>query len=134
MTRMIFVNLPVKDLSATRAFWSGLGYTFNETYSDDNCCCMVVSDAIYAMFLRTEFFATFTDRPVADGLTSTQVLLCLTEDSRDGVDALVDEAVRAGGKEVREPMDGNGMYGRSFADPDGHIWEIMWSAPDALPA
>lgn len=132
MSRLIFVNLPTADLDTARKFWSTLGYSFNEQFSDDKCVCLVISDTIYAMLLTPDFFATFTDRQVADAKETSEVLLCLSADSREHVDQLVDGAVAAGGSLVRGPMDEGYMYGRAFADPDGHIWEIMWMDPAAV--
>ncbi|MQA14894.1 MAG: glyoxalase [Pseudonocardiaceae bacterium] len=130
--QMIFVNLPVQDLQRSRDFWTDLGYSFNPTFSDDNCGCLVFSDSIYAMLLVTDFFKTFTSKEIVDANTATEALLCLSAQSRDAVDSLVDRAVGAGGKEPRPAMQEEGMYGRAFEDPDGHIWEILWMDPGAV--
>lgn len=132
MSQMIFVNLPVKDLDASRAFFTALGYAFNEQFSDDKAVCLVISDTIFVMLLRTEFFATFTPRAVADATQTTEMLLALSADSRESVDALVGKAIDRGGKEVREPQDHGNMYGRAYADLDGHVWEVMWMDPEAV--
>ncbi len=131
MHRMIFVNLPVRDIDASRAFFTALGYAFNEGYSDENALCLELGDNLCAMLLRREFFQTFTPREVADAGVVTEVLVALSVDGRDDVDRLVDRAVAAGGTEAREPQDHGFMYGRSYADPDGHIWEILWMDPAA---
>jgi hypothetical protein len=133
---MIFVNLPVFDLDASRGFFTKLGYAFNEQFSDDNALCMAISDEIYAMLLRRDFFAEFTPRSVADAHSVSEALFGLSADSRESVDALVDRAIAAGGADVRtmEEKDADGVtftYGRSYADLDGHIWEIFWMDPTA---
>ena len=120
MSQMIFINLPVADLDASRKFFARLGYSFNAQFSDENALCLVISDTIFAMLLRPEFFAAFTPRPIADAHRESEGILGLSADSRGDVDRLVDAAVAAGGTQVRGPMAGDSMYGRSFADPDGH--------------
>lgn len=124
MDRMLFVNLPVADLEASRRFYTGLGFGVNEMFSDDRCACVVVSDAIFVMLLDRDRFADFTDRPTADPTASTGVVNCLSADSRDEVDALVASAEAHGGRSGRTFADGP-MYGRSFDDPDGHVWEVL---------
>ncbi|HEX5493450.1 MAG TPA: VOC family protein [Mycobacteriales bacterium] len=126
---MIFVNLPVRDLPASQAFWTELGYSFNPQFTDENAACLIISDTIYAMLLTTDFFRTFTSKDVVDATRATEVLLALSADSRQAVDALVDRAVAAGGTEAGAPMDHGFMYQRSFDDPDGHRWEIIWMDP-----
>ena len=128
-TTMIFVNLPVADLERAKKFWSGLGYEFNPQFTDENAACLVFSDTIFAMLLRTEFFTTFTDKQVVDTAKSTEVLLGLSAESREAVDTLVDKAVASGGRETRDPMDHGFMYQRTFEDPNGHNWEIIWMDP-----
>ena len=134
--RMIFVNLPIKDLPATRRFFAALGFSFNEQFSDDTAACMVVEEgSIHVMLLTHEKWATFTSKAIPDAHTTAQVLLCVSADSRDAVDGQVDKAVAAGGKADPTPTQDFGfMYGRSFEDPDGHIWEVMWMDPTAIPA
>ncbi|GAB3572454.1 VOC family protein [Amycolatopsis endophytica] len=127
--QMIFVNLPVSDLDRAKKFWTELGYEFNPQFTDENAACLVFSDTIFAMLLRNEFFTTFTDKQITDSAKTAEVLLGLSADSREAVDALVDKAVAAGGRESRDPMDHGFMYQRSFEDPDGHNWEIMWMDP-----
>ena len=129
---MIFVNLPVADVAASRTFWSTLGYSFNEQFSDDKALCLMFSDSIFAMLLQRDFFASFTDKPVADATTSAQVLNGLAMTSRAEVDALVEAAVAAGATEPRPPQDHGTMYERGFSDLDGHEWEIMWMDPAAV--
>lgn len=127
--QLIFVNLPVSDLERSRTFFSDLGYTFNEEFSDDRALCLELGPTLHAMLLRRDFFASFHDAEVASSGT-VETLLCLSADSRAAVDDLVDRAVAAGGREGRGEDHGF-MYGRSYADPDGHIWEIMWMDPAA---
>ena len=128
MHQMIFVNLPVADIAASRRFFTGLGYSFNEAFSDDKALCLVLGDRLHAMLLAREFFQTFTPRRVADAKASSEVLICLDVASRGAVDELVDRAQALGGHEAREPqVHGDFMYGRSFADPDGHIWDIAYN-------
>lgn len=126
MNQKIFVNLPVKNIEKTRAFFSSLGYSFNPQFSNDNALCMVISEHIFAMLLAEPFFQTFTRKPVADASKGTEVLVCLSCDSRAEVDALVAKAVAAGGKTPNPPVDHGFMYGHGFEDLDGHLWELMY--------
>lgn len=126
MSKKIFVNLPVKDLERSITFFGKLGYTFNQQFTDEKAACMVVSEDIYVMLLTEKFFKTFINKDVADAHKMTEVLVCLNEDSREAVDTHVEKALLAGAAETREPQDHGFMYGRSFSDPDGHIWEIIW--------
>jgi uncharacterized protein len=132
MTRMIFINLPVADLNRSIAFYEAVGAVKNPLFSDDTAACMVVSDVIHVMLLTHDKWRTFTDRAIPDANKSAQVLLCVSEDSRDAVDAAVKAATGAGGLGDPTPTQDFGvMYGRSYADPDGHIWEVMWMDPAA---
>ena len=133
MSRKIFVNLPVKDLPRAKAFFSALGFAFNPQFTNEQGACMVISEHNYAMLLVEPFFQTFTPKRVADARESSEVLLCLSCDSRAEVDALVAKALAAGGKEPRPPQDHGFMYGRSIEDLDGHIWELMWMDMAAAP-
>lgn len=135
MSKMIFVNLPVADLPRAVAFHEAVGATRNPMFSDDTAACMVFSDVIHAMLLTHDKWRTFTDRTIPDAHQSAQVLICLSEDSREAVDAVVERARTAGGAIDPTPVQDYGfMYGRSYADPDGHIWEIMWMDPAAAAA
>ena len=125
MSRQIFVNLPVKRLDASVAFFTALGFDFNPQFTDDNGTCMVVADDIFVMLLTEPFFRSFIDKPLADAHAQTEVLVCLSCDSDAEVDALVAKAVAAGGKAHRTPQDHGFMYGHGFEDPDGHIWELV---------
>ena len=135
MPKMIFINLPVADLARSIAFYEAIGATKNEMFSDETAACMVVSDVIHVMLLTHDKWKGFTDRAIPDAHASAQVLLCLSEDSREAVDAAVNKAAGAGGKaDPNAAQDYGFMYGRSYADPDGHIWETMWMDPAAVAA
>ncbi len=131
MATKIFVNLPVADLPRSKAFFGALGYGFNPKFTNDAAAGMVIAEDIHAMLLTRDFFRQFTPREIADATKVTEVLTALSADSRAAVDALVDKAVAAGGTEPRAAQDHGFMYARSFADPDGHIWEIFWMDPKA---
>jgi len=127
MSRMIFVNLPVADLGRSRAFIEGLGAVNEPKFTDDTAACMTFSDSIHVMILTHDKFSQFTPRPIADAKSGSEVLLCLSADSREQVDSFIERGVAAGGSADPSPKQDYGvMYGRSVADPDGHIWEIMW--------
>jgi predicted lactoylglutathione lyase len=133
MAQMIFVNLPVKDLQKSMHFFSQLGYTFNKQFTDEKAACMVISDTIYAMLITEPFFQTFIPgKVISDTATAKEVLVCLSADSREAVDSLLDKAVAAGANIFRAPEDHGFMYGRSFEDIDGHVWEVMWMDPAAV--
>jgi predicted lactoylglutathione lyase len=134
MGKLIFVNLPVTDLKRSIAFYEAVGATNNPQFTDDTAACMVFSKTIHAMLLTHDKWRQFTAKPIVDAHASAQVLLCLSEDSRDAVSATVEKAASAGGKADPTPIQDFGfMYGRSFEDPDGHIWEVMWMDPTAAP-
>lgn len=125
--KSIYVNLPVKDLGKTRAFWTKLGFSFNEQFSDDKALCLQLNEgAIYAMLITHEFFQTFTNRPIADS-SSTQVLLAIEVDSREAVDTITQAALANGGSRYRDSADHDWMYYDSFTDIDGHQWEVLHS-------
>jgi len=128
MSRMIFINLPVTDLQSSIRFYEAIGATKEARFSNDQAAMMVLSDAIHVMLLTHDFYRTFTSKPIADAHASSQVLLCFSADSPDAVDALVEKAAGAGGSADPGPKQDMGgmMYGRSFEDPDGHHWEVMW--------
>ena len=136
MPQMIFVNLPVTDLGKSKAFYEAVGAANNPAFTDETAACMVVEEgSIHVMLLTHEKWATFTSKTIPDARTTAQVLLCVSADSREEVDGQVDKAVKAGGKADPTPTQeyGDFMYGRSFEDPDGHIWEVMWMDPTAIP-
>jgi uncharacterized protein len=132
--KQIFVNLPVKDLPASRKFFDALGYSFNPDFSNDDGACMIISEHIYVMLLVEKFFATFTKKPIADAKQSTELLICLSADSRADVDTMIAKAREAGGSITSEPQDYGFMYGHAFADLDGHQWEIMYMEPGGKPS
>ncbi|GAA1501678.1 VOC family protein [Streptomyces synnematoformans] len=134
MPHKIFVNLPVKDLDRSKAFFTALGYRFDENFTDENATCLVITDDIYAMLLTEPFFKGFTKNEIADTATATEAILALSVDDRAAVDEIVDKALAAGGTVANEPNDQGFMYGRSFLDPDGHQWEIFWMDPAAATA
>ena len=133
MPKMIFVNLPVTDLERSIAFYEGIGGRKEPKFSNEQAAMIVLSDVIHVMLLTHDFYTTFTRKPIADAHQSSQVLLCLSEDSREAVDATADKAGAAGGKADPTPGQDMGgmMYERSFEDPDGHHWEVMWMDPRA---
>jgi predicted lactoylglutathione lyase len=134
MATKIFVNLPVKDLDVSMTFFKKLGYSFNPQFTDDTAACMVVAEDIYVMLLTHKKFTEFTPRPIADANASTEVLTCLSFDSREEVDRITNRAIGSGGSEARPATDYGFMYGRSFSDPDGHIWEAIWMDPSFVNA
>ena len=129
MTRRLFVNLPVRDLPRTVAFYKALGFTFNPQFTDATAACMVISEHNYAMLLTHEKFAQFTKKPIADARAETGVLVALALDSVADVDAMVAAALAAGGSEPRARQDHGFMIQRTFEDPDGHTWEPFWMDP-----
>ncbi|MDD2723144.1 MAG: VOC family protein [Methylovulum sp.] len=131
MPKQIFVNLPVKDLNQAKEFFSQLGFAFNPQFTNETAACMVVSDDIFVMLLTEEFFQTFTPKTLCDATTSTEVLMCLSSESREQVDDMVRKAVAAGGSIYNEPQDHGFMYGHGFQDLDSHIWEFFHMGPDA---
>ena len=132
MTTKIFVNLPVEDLEKSKAFFAKLGYRFNPQFTDETAACMVITDDIHAMLLTKAKFKEFTKKAIADATQTTEVLTCLSVDSKAKVEEMLDAALEAGATEARDPMDYGFMYGRSFNDLDGHIWEIIWMDPRAV--
>ncbi len=131
---MIFVNLPVSDLKASMAFYRSIGFGNNPHFTDDTAACMVWSEAIHVMLLTHAKWRTFTDRPIPPA-TASEVMLALSCESRDAVDAMNDAAAANGGTaDINAPQDLGFMYNRNLADPDGHIWEAMWMDPAAIPS
>jgi uncharacterized protein len=132
MARKIFVNLPVKDLKQSMAFFTSLDFTFNPQFTDETAACMVVSDDIYVMLLTHDKFKAFTPKAICDATKSTEVLVCLSCESREHVDDLVRKAVATGGTTYNDPQDHGFMYGHGFQDLDGHIWEVIYMEPSAI--
>ena len=126
VVKQIFVNLPVKDLQRSIDFFTGLGFRFNPQFTDDKAACMVISETIYAMLIVESFFKTFTNKKISDAAKSTEVLNALSFESRAEVDKMADKALNSGGSPNTETQDHGWMYGRTFQDPDGHIWELLY--------
>jgi uncharacterized protein len=133
-TPKIFVNLPVTDLMASTAFYEAVGAVRNDQFTDDSAQAMVFSDVIHVMLLTHARFTGFTHRPIPDAREGAQMILCLSQDSRAAVDAIVEKAVAAGGARIDPAEDHGFMYDANFADPDGHLWQIFWMDPAAIPA
>jgi len=132
MATKIFVNLPVKDLKKSMEFFTKLDFTFNSQFTDETAACMVVSEDIYVMLLTQEKFKTFTPKAICDATKSTEVLVCLSCESRENVNDMVRKAVGGGGTTYNEPQDHGFMYGHGFQDLDGHIWELIYMEPSAI--
>jgi uncharacterized protein len=124
MSRMLFVNLPVADLEASKAFFAAMDFEFNPQFTDENAACMIVNDQTNVMLLTKAHFSSFTDKPIVDARSQVQTLLSFSADSREEVDELADKAVANGGKETKDPQDLGFMYQRAIQDLDGHVWEI----------
>ncbi len=131
-SRLIFVNLPVKDLPASIEFFRALGFEFDQRFTDESATCMIVSEQAYVMLLAEPRFADFTKKSLADARTTTEVIMAVSAEDREAVDALADAALEAGATPANEPMDHGFMYGRSFNDLDGHLWEVIWMSPEAV--
>ena len=126
MPTQIFVNLPVADLKRSTDFFTALGFSFNPDFTDETAACLIIDDGhSYAMLLTRDAFKTFTKKELTDTATTTETILALTVDSREAVDDLVDKALTSGGSASTETDEQAGMYGRSFQDPDGHLWEVF---------
>jgi len=134
MAKMIFVNLPVTDLGKAIAFYEAIGCVKDERFSNEQAAMLVWSDTISFMLLTHGFYQGFTSKMIADAHRTSEVLLCLSRDSRAEVDAITKAALSAGGREHREAQDMGFMYSRAFEDPDGHIFEPMWMDVDAAMA
>ena len=133
MPRMIFVNLPVADLPRAKAFYEAIGFTNNPQFTDDTAACMVLSDTINVMLLTHDKWRTFTSRPIPPA-TSSEVMLAVSCDSREAVDAMNKAAAANGGTaDINPAQDLGFMYNRNLADPDGHVWEAMWMDMSAMP-
>jgi uncharacterized protein len=131
-SRMLFPNLAVEDLDRSVAFFAGLGFTFDERFTDDTATAMIVNEQAVVMLLTQERFKDFTTKELVDPRAQTEAIIALSADSREDVDAFADKALASGGSSANDPMDLGFMYGRSFQDPDGHQWEIFWMDPAAL--
>ncbi len=132
MATKIFVNLPVKDLKESIEFFTRLGFKFNPQFTDETATCMIVGENIFVMLLTEAKFKTFTPKAICDATKSTEVLVCLSSESRQKVDDMVRKAVAAGGSTYAEPKDYGFMYQHGFQDLDGHIWEVIYMDPAAI--
>jgi uncharacterized protein len=133
MAKSIYINLPVKDLKRSMGFFQRLGFTFNEQFTDEKAACLVIGDNIYSMLITEPFFRTFTNKEICDAHSNTEVLIAIDVDSREEVDEMVKKAVEAGGSVYMEPQDHGWMYYHSFADPDGHQWEVLFTDESEIP-
>jgi predicted lactoylglutathione lyase len=134
MATQIFMNLPVRDLDRSVQFFTALGFTFNQDYTDENATCMVINDDAFVMLLVEKFFQTFTAKEIVDATSATEAIMAFSVDSREAVDQMVGKALAAGGTESQPVQDYGFMYSHSFQDPDGHLWEVMWMDPAGPPA
>lgn len=130
----LFVNVSVKDLDRSREFWTLLGFSFEPKFTDKNAACMIVGKDLYVMLLTEDFFKGFTKKPVPDPLKGPEAILALSVGSRREVEELGDKAAACGGARANPPYDHGFMYGRSFLDPDGHMWEAFWMDPNGPPS
>lgn len=126
------MNLPVKDLNKTIEFFTKLDFTFNPPFTDENATCMIVGENIFVMLLVEKFFNTFTKKKICDATKNTEVIVALSAESREKVNQMIKKAIEAGGTESREPQDHGWMYGRSFQDINGHLWEIIYMDESAI--
>lgn len=133
MATKIFINLPVRNLQKSIDFFTKLGFTFNPQFTDDKATCMIIGENIFAMLLVEDRFKDFTRKPISDASKTTEVLIALDAESREKVDEMIKKAVEAGGTTYAQPQDHGWMYGHSFADLDGHQWEILYMDETALP-
>ena len=131
--KKIFVNLPVKDLDKTIEFFTKLGFKFNPQFTDKNATCMIIGENIFAMLLLEEFFKKFIKKEIADATIITEVINAITVNSKQEVDEMIDKAIEAGAIEPREPQDHGWMYGRSFQDINGHLWEVFYMDEGKMP-
>jgi len=131
MSRQLFVNLAVDDLDRSVAFFTALGFSFDPRFTDETATCMIVGEDAYVMLLTKAKFGEFATKPIVDATTQTEVHMAISAGSREGVDELADAALASGGSDASEPLDDGFMYSRSFQDPDGHVWEVVWMDEEA---
>jgi uncharacterized protein len=125
-SRQLYVNLAVDDLDRSIAFFTTLGFSFDQRFTDETATCMIVGEDAFVMLLTKSKFEEFTKKPIVDASSHTEVLIAISTASREGVDELADAALASGGSEANDPLDYGFMYSRSFQDPDGHVWEVLW--------
>ena len=133
MATRVFINLPVKDLDKSVSFFTALGYSFNPQFTDEKASCMIISDNIFAMLLTEPYFKTFTKKQIADAKSTTEVLIALDTNSREEVRQMVAKAKELGANIYAEPQDHGWMYQHSFADLDGHQWELVYMDTTQIP-
>ena len=134
MPMMMFINLPVADLDRATKFYVDLGFSVNPQFTDETAACIVLDDGhLYAMLLTHDSYARFTSKSIVDSSMSSEVILAISAEDRAGVDVLADKALASGGSFSYEPQDTGFMYSRSFQDPDGHLWEVMFMDMAAVP-
>ena len=132
MSRMMFLNTTASDIPATRTFFAGLGFEFNEVFSDENTLCLVINELTVAMLMTPARFGDFITGGITDTSKDREVLIAVSAESRDAVDAMADKALATGGSAWMDPQDHGFMYGRSFRDLDGHVWEVTWMDQSAI--
>ncbi|HEY9312046.1 VOC family protein [Williamsia sp.] len=132
MSRMMFLNTTASDIPAARTFFTGLGFEFNETFSDENTLCLIINDLTFAMLMTPARFRDFITGGITDTAKEREVLIAVSADSRDAVDVMADKALATGGSAWMDPQDHGFMYGRSFRDLDGHVWEVTWMDQSAV--
>lgn len=130
--RLLFLNLPVRDLAASKRFFEHLGFGFDPKFTDESAACLIISSQAFAMLMPTARFEDFAVRPVGDATTTTAAIYAISAESREGVDALADAALEAGATPAADPIDYGFMYGRSFMDLDGNHWEVVWMSQEAV--
>jgi predicted lactoylglutathione lyase len=134
VSRQLYVNLAVDDLDRSVAFFTALGFTFDPRFTDETATSMIVGENAYVMLLTKAKFSEFAKKPIVDAAAQTEVLLAVSAGSREGVDELAEAALASGGAEANDPLDYGFMYSRSFQDPDGHVWEVVWMDEEAAAA
>lgn len=134
MVKQIFVNLPVKDLEASKVFWTALGFSFNPQFTDANAAALVLGESIFAMLILPAFFSTFTAKKIIDAHTDIEVINAISLESKAEIDSIMSKVLAAGGSEPRPVMDYGWMYNRAFQDLDGHLWEVLWMDLSQAPA
>jgi len=125
-SRKLFVNLAVEDLDRSVDFFTKLGFSFDQRFTDESATCMLVGEDAYVMLLVRPRFQDFTKKEIVDSTRQTEAIMALSADGREDVDDLADKALANGGSPANDPMEMDFMYGRSFHDPDGHLWEVFW--------
>lgn len=133
MADMIFINIPIRNLAASMAYYKALGFDHNPQFTDETAACIVISETIFVMVLTHDKFKQFSSNPIPDPKAQTQALYALSRDSRDAVDAIAEAGLAAGGSEYRPAQDMGFMYSRAIADVDGHVWEYVWMDMSGMP-